>query len=249
MAKLVEKNGQLGIMITHVNEEGIKKRTILSLRKIAVAIGLTVGIGVLGINVGKSLVDNYQNKEAEKIEALDNLNENESFVEKQLETYSIALAEYNEVISKTNHSELDKIEKRVELISEIRNLQNTAEKLMDTKIAEGLGIEEENHAIKVERIFNGRDAGVTDTIKVTTNDKNEEVFFSDSIPNEFSTTLNAIDRISGFNGNGENEKWDNAIDEFIDYGNELQDAIIKLTTKNYTLEDNNLKAIESSKSM
>ena len=129
------------IIITYVNKEGIQERTKLSLRKIKVMLittGLTIATLVAGFALGKKVGENYQTRDEKNQESLANLDDNEEFIEEHLVAYNIALSDYENIMKQPNRNEHYAIEKRVEVISAIRNLQKVANNLMKVKVLEGL---------------------------------------------------------------------------------------------------------------
>lgn len=251
MVQLAKKNGKYGFVMTSVNAEGIKKRKFITLRKIAIKrllpIGLAVGVFTTGYHAGKYVMENYKNQDEKNLEALANLDENEKFVEEQLANYSITLSDYNDAVEHQNSNEHYIVEKRVELISATRDLNKVVDNLVQVKVLEGLGIEDPECTVEVSRIKNGASAEPTDVLTVT---KDEEVIYnSNHLPKELTSILNLKEELKQYEGNGENIKWSEDIDNFIKKGNNLYDTILNLTTKDFVNENGSLKSEVSTKGM
>lgn len=238
------------IIITYVNKEGIQERTKLSLRKIKVMLittGLTIATLVAGFALGKKVGENYQTRDEKNQESLANLDDNEEFIEEHLVAYNIALSDYENIMKQPNRNEHYAIEKRVEVISAIRNLQKVANNLMKVKVLEGLEITNPECKVEIERIKPGGNATPFDIINVSKN--NEEVFSTKNIPDEISNILNHNEALNIYEGNGENAKWDDVIDKFIREGKILYNSILDLTTKNFIYENGNIECVEQNKTI
>lgn len=229
--------------ITSYDREQFRKKRNYNVRRIATT-------GLLGVGLLTAIIALPKLKDSKKIVDVasieQNLDQNEMEIMDQLTAYSIALQEYEETMSKKNHSAKEEVEKRIELVTQVRNLTDTADFLMKEKTKEAFDLTGTNTKVEIYR-ENDSAIGPVDYIKVTL-DK-EEIYNSKKSPTIIREILNYKDSISIYNGSGENTAWEKDIDGFISQGNGLYNAIVSLSEMDLTVNNGNLKAVESEKSM
>lgn len=207
-----------------------------SLRKIA-TIGLT-SVGLLAaIATLPKLNDRKELTDITGIEL--DLEENEIAVVSQLELYSTALQEYEEIMSQKKHSELEEIEKRMNLIEQTRGLIPIADYLMAEKVKEAFELTSTDAKAFVQRVPDTKTP--TDFISIESTEK-ELKYTSLNLPKEFTIILNHEEAIKVYEGSGENSAWNKEMNSFINEGNGLYNTIVKVLEKDFHLEDNNIKA-------
>ncbi len=224
------------IDITNYKQKKLGKAEKYSLRKIA-TIGLTsVGL-IAAIALLPKLGDKKELASINQIEA--SLDENETDIASELGLYSIALQEYENIIDSKNHSEIDEIEKRMNLVTQTRNLVKIADKLMTEKVKEAFELENSDAKASVQRTTDAK--GPIDCINVEAKEQ-EFTYYSLEPPKEMTNILNQEEEIKIYQGSGENSAWNKEMNTFIKRGTNLYNSIVDLLEKDFYLDNNILKA-------
>ena len=234
----------LKVKITYISDyiqEEILDR--ITLREIAVggllALGISLAIG------GHAIHKHIERVNTTPEELATILNENEKPITEQLAEYSIAKEEYETLMKDKNHSDEQEIEKRMELVNQIRGLTSSADKLMEEKIKEAFDLVGTDAKITISRTDRGSTLPPEDVIMV--NKDQETLYTSNTFPQIINEIVNCKEGISIFEGSGKHKIWEKDIDNFEKEGTGLYNAIIKLSEKNFVYENGKLKTIDAEK--
>jgi len=214
--RLVEKNGELGVMITHVNEDGIKKRTILSVKKLAITGLIAIGIAAsikpianeISFQMEKGRIENLK-ENADKISKLDNNTTMVDGEEIKIADKVIELAEKKEAYNNAKHNKTNK-EELERLKAEIMRIE---EEIRD------IGLEETKE--QSAQYFENID-GTTLTVKRENNPGNQndyivqENVITEGL-NQTRVEVNSYELDNEFTGNVISGNIDKAIEQMPDF--------------------------------
>lgn len=191
-------------------------------------------------NIDDNLLDSYvaQYKEETGYEITD-----KATIE-ALSEYDISYDNYQTEYNNNKDSKAT-VKSRINLVESTKKLTNIADGVMIDKIKQALNITDKDIKVSINRVGGSGNEEIVDVINVTKNGQTLYQFESDQVPKEMSDLLTNINGINIYQGNGENDAWDNEMNKYNNKGIDLYNNILGMIDNEYEVNDSKLVNINT----
>ncbi|MBR1376651.1 MAG: hypothetical protein IJ565_02440 [Bacilli bacterium] len=143
-----------------------------------------------------------------------------------LSTYEELNDQYEEISKLDGVSHDDLVSKRMELIKSVKSLKSAANKIIKLQVMSSMDLSDDAH-IEIIDVGNKAD-GPSHSIFISDGDNN---YVINSLPFEYEKTLEYIDKINTYSGDGSSDAWDGkTMDEYQDIVETLYYRILNIST-------------------
>ena len=152
----------------------------------------------------------------------------------KLAQFDIAYDNFENV--KNSNSEVDIVNARIALVTASNDLVDVAQKVLDDKAKDALGLCEEDTAY----VYRTTDGDARDIIAYETKIDGAKGVYDKGIPNNMSMVLNGINEMNNYQGTGESVAWGKEINGYSNIAIKLYNNTLDTYSKDYVMDNDKL---------